>query len=457
MSVQFRDTENLDRVWSDCLHLIEAKIPRQSFNTWFKPTSLLRLDDNQVVIQVPSQFFSDWLEKHYIDTIRSAVLERAGGTRAISFGVPSEGLRAEPPLFMPPSQGDAIAGATAVFHLNKRYTFDSFVVGESNCFPYSAAEAVAKSPGKTLYNPLVIYGGVGLGKTHLLQAIGHYCVANQTARTVVYISSEKFVSDFIQSIKNRDTTEFVRTYRTADVLLVDDIQFFPQNESTQKEFFHTFNTLHQNGKQIVLSSDCPPDRLKGLEERLISRFQWGLVAGIDKPDIETRMAILKKKAESEGFFLEDGIARLIASQADSNIRELEGVLAHLLAQVSLRKATVTHELISGILSQTAKPVGKTLTIDRIQRVTAQHFAINENLLVAKTRKQDVSAARQVAMYLCRKMTSSSLQTIGLYFGGRDHSTVVHACQSVEARLEGEPGFAEHLKRISEDVQNTVAS
>jgi chromosomal replication initiator protein len=329
------------------------------------------------------------------------------------------------------------------------------VVGESNAFTYSAVEAVAKSPGKTMFNPLVIYGGVGLGKTHLLQAIGHYCVENKTATNVVYISSEKFVSDFIQSIKNKDTTDFVRTYRTADVLLVDDIQFFPQNESTQKEFFHTFNTLHQNGKQIVLSSDCSPERLKGLEERLVSRFQWGLVTGIEKPDLETRMAILKKKSEGDGFDLEDDIARVIASRVDTNIRELEGILTQLLAQVSLKQVPLTKELAIAVVNQTTKAPKTHLTIDKIQRITAKHFSINEDLLISKTRKQEVAVARQVAMYLCRKMTPSSLETIGLHFGGRDHSTVIHACQSIEAKLLTEPSFADRVQHLTKDVHSST--
>lgn len=276
MSVIVSNIQNLTRLWNECLISIETKIPRQSYDTWFKPTNLVHTDATQTIIEVPSQFFSDWLEEHYIEVIRAALNEKTGLTTRITFSIPPDKPQSEPPLFTDTQGISTPPSSVAVFHLNQRYTFDTFVVGDSNAFTYSAAQAVAKAPGKTMFNPLVIYGGVGLGKTHLLQAIGHSCVKNQTARNVVYVSSEKFVSDFIVSIKNKDTTEFVRTYRTADVLLVDDIQFFPQNEGTQKEFFHTFNTLHQNGKQIVLSSDCPPDRLKGLEERLISRFQWDL-------------------------------------------------------------------------------------------------------------------------------------------------------------------------------------
>ena len=457
MNTQILTAQSLVQLWKTCLVSIETRIPRQSYNTWFGHTNLIHLDSDRAKIQVPSQFFSDWLEEHYLDVIKSALIEQTGQASSITFTVAADKPLSEPPLFLDAEQKGHPAHSTAVFHLNPRYTFETFVVGESNAFTYSAAEAVAKSPGKTMFNPLVIYGGVGLGKTHLLQAIGHYCVNHQSSKNVVYVSSEKFVSDFIQSIKNKDTTDFVRTYRTADVLLVDDIQFFPQNESTQKEFFHTFNTLHQNGKQIVLSSDCPPDRLKGLEERLISRFQWGLVTGIDKPDIETRIAIIKKKAENEEFHLDDDIARLIATQVDTNIRELEGILAHLLAQVSLKKATITREMVVKILNQTPKSSKGQLTIDRIQKITARHFSINENLLISKTRKQEIAVARQVAMYLCRKMTSSSLETIGLYFGGRDHSTVVHACQSIESKLVSEPSFADRVHLITQDVHSASHS
>jgi chromosomal replication initiator protein len=452
MSSHLAQSANLNQIWQRCLDAIETKIQRQSYNTWFRPTSLIHLDSAQVVVQVPSHFFSDWLERHYLDLIRWALQEQTGLTGKIAFSVASDRRVSEPPLFSDPNES---VPSVAVFHLNPRYTFETFVVGESNAFTYSAVEAVAKSPGKTMFNPLVIYGGVGLGKTHLLQAIGHYCVENKTATNVVYISSEKFVSDFIQSIKNKDTTDFVRTYRTADVLLVDDIQFFPQNESTQKEFFHTFNTLHQNGKQIVLSSDCSPERLKGLEERLVSRFQWGLVTGIEKPDLETRMAILKKKSEGDGFDLEDDIARVIASRVDTNIRELEGILTQLLAQVSLKQVPLTKELAIAVVNQTTKAPKTHLTIDKIQRITAKHFSINEDLLISKTRKQEVAVARQVAMYLCRKMTPSSLETIGLHFGGRDHSTVIHACQSIEAKLLTEPSFADRVQHLTKDVHSST--
>jgi chromosomal replication initiator protein len=448
---------NLSLLWNRCLATIETRIQRQSYITWFKPTRLIHLAPDQAIVEVSSHFFSDWLEEHYLELIKNTLYEQTGQTCEVAFSVSSEKPVPEPPLFSDALQEQASSPSVAVFHLNPRYTFDTFIVGDSNEFTYTAAQAVAKSPGKTSFNPLVVHGGVGLGKTHLLQAIGHYCVHHTSAKNVVYVSSEKFVSDFIQSIKNKDTTDFVRTYRTADVLLVDDIQFFPQSESTQKEFFHTFNTLHQNGKQIVLSSDCPPNRLKGLEERLISRFQWGLVTGIEKPDLETRMAILKKKAENEGLNLEDGIARLIATQVDTNIRELEGILTHLLAQASLKNTPITQELVLSLLDHNVKPTQNRLTIDHIQRITARHFSISEDLLISKTRKQEVAVARQVAMYLCRKMTSSSLETIGLHFGGRDHSTVIHACQSVESRLLTEPSFAHRLHRLTQDIHTSSLS
>lgn len=457
MSNLLTATSDLSWVWNQCLAAIETRIQRQSYNTWFRPTQLIHFAPDQAIIQVSSHFFSDWLEEHYLELIKTTLHEQTGHNCEIVFSVSADKPISEPPLFSDTVQEQAKVPSVAVFHLNPRYTFDTFIVGDSNEFTYTAALAVAKSPGKTSFNPLVIHGGVGLGKTHLLQAIGHYCVQHTSAKNVVYVSSEKFVSDFIQSIKNKDTTEFVRIYRTADVLLVDDIQFFPQSESTQKEFFHTFNTLHQNGKQIVLSSDCPPNRLKGLEERLISRFQWGLVTGIEKPDLETRMAILKKKAENEGIYIEDGIARLIAMQVDTNIRELEGILTHLLAQASLKNTPITQELVLNLLDNTFKPSKNQPTIDNIQRIAAKHFCISEDLLISKTRKQEVAMARQVAMYLCRKMTSSSLETIGLHFGGRDHSTVIHACQSVESKLLTEPSFASRLHRLTQDVHTSSHS
>ena len=409
------------------------------------------------MIQVPSNFFADWLEEHYLEVIRTSLHESCGVRTEIVFSVASDRPSAEPPLFSEMRSDGVESHPVPVFHLNPRYTFDSFVVGESNEFSYAAALAVAEAPGETNFNPLVVYGGVGLGKTHLLQAIGHHCVENRCVKNVVYVSSEKFVSDFIQSIKNKDTSGFARTYRTADVLLVDDIQFFPQNESTQKEFFHTFNTLHQNGKQIVLSSDCPPGELKGLEERLISRFQGGLVTGIEKPDLVIRMAILKKKAELENLELEDELARLIATHAETNIRELEGIFTTVLAHASLRNEKVTRDLVVGLLEHSGNGLKNEPSIDHIQRVTAQHFSIPDDLLRSKTRKQEVAAARQAAMYLCRKLTSSSLETIGLHFGGRDHSTVVHAYQSVESKVASEPSFADRLRHLADDIQTTRRS
>ena len=453
MSTRIAPLPNLPLLWNQCLASIESRIQRQSYNTWFRPTHLVECTAENAVVQVPSNFFADWLEEHYLELIKSILSEQTGRTTDVSFCVTSTPPTPEPPLFSDSLNGGSISPSEAVFPLNSRYTFDTFIVGESNEFAYSAALAVAESPGKTSFNPLVIYGGVGLGKTHLLQAIGHHCVTQNVVRKVVYISSEKFVSDFIQSIKNKDSTQFARTYRSADILLVDDVQFFPQSESTQKAFFHTFNTLHQNRKQIVLSSDCPPNRLKGLEERLISRFSWGLATGIDKPDLETRIAILKKKSEIEGISLDDDIAGLIATHVDTNIRELEGILTHLMAHASLRNAFLNRDLVLKILDQTTNHSTKKYPpIDLIQRVVAKNFSISDGLLISRTRKQEVAMARHVAMYLCRKLTNSSHETIGLHFGGRDHSTVVHAYKSVASRMQREPSFADHLHRLTRDVQ-----
>ncbi len=491
-------------LWARCLLNIERQMRPQSFNTWFRPTKALRFDSDILEIEVLSSYFADWVESTYIDLIQRAVDEETSLTPRITFAVADDG-RAQPAVAAPAVRAGTLAVsqvpitiaadtqvATQVAEresaarpepdpapvrsvptstppasdaetwssrlpftpLNVRYTFDSFVVGEGNRFAHAAASAAAKSPGRTQFNPLVIYGGVGLGKTHLLQAIGHYALSQQSGLTVAYVPSEKFMSDFIESLKTRNTAEFQRLYRSPDLLLVDDIQFLLKGEHTQKEFFHTFNALHQNGKQIAMTCDSPPGELEGLEERLISRFQWGLVTSIEPPDLETRIAILHQKAEINGIHLTEDVANFLGNYISSNIRELEGTLNHIMAYCAVNQVELNVDAARKIVQERVPPESAHLNIEGIQRVVAEHFNLTLELLIGKTRKQEVATPRQIAMFLAKRLTKSPLKVIGLHFGNRDHSTVIHAVQTVEKKCDEDADFARVVDSLSELLQQT---
>ena len=352
----------------------------------------------------------------------------------------------------PPIIDVSEAAPSQVTSLNERYTFDSFVIGEGNRFAHAAALAVAKSPGKTQFNPLVIYGGVGLGKTHLLQAIGHHARILNLVQKVTYVPSEKFMSDFIESLKNRNTNEFQKAYRSVDILLIDDIQFLLRGEQTQNEFFHTFNALHQDGKQIVMTCDSPPGQLVGLEERLISRFQWGLITPIEPPDLETRIAILHQKAETNGIPLPNDVAAFMGSYISSNVRELEGALIHLMAYCSVHNTELNIDSAKRIVQERGPDHTSELSIEAIQQRVADHFNLTQDLLIGKTRKQNIAAARHVAMFLAKRLTPNPLTMIGLHFGNRDHSTVIHAVRAVEKKCKNDPIFAKLVEDLSESIR-----
>jgi chromosomal replication initiator protein len=322
------------------------------------------------------------------------------------------------------------------------------VVGDFNQFACAASRAVAEAPGMTKYNPLYIYGGTGLGKTHIIQAIGHVILDTYPDKRVMYATSEKFTSDFINAISDHSIADFTRYYRDVDVLLIDDIQFFTGKEGTQEQFFHTFNALHQSGKQIVLSSDRPPREIKGLEERLLSRFSWGLVTDLQAPDLENRSAILLKKLESEGVELSEVVVTYIADKVSTNVRELEGAMNRLLAYASLKKETIDLDLARRVLSDAFGAGRKLVTIDAIQTKSAEHFSIDPKMMMARKKTADIALARQVAMYLSRTLTDSSLKAIGDRFGGRDHTTVIHACDKVSSRMSEDAGFRERIDKIS---------
>jgi len=441
-------------IWNRCLLLIEEKINKQSYETWFKPTRGIGLNNGSLVIQVPNQFFCDWLEEHYIHLIAATAEEVAGKQLSLSFTVHAEEIHDTKTATIPVKKMNSFQNTQTVSSTNKlntRYRFDTFVVGSCNQFAQAASLAVAEAPGKTKFNPLVIYGGVGLGKTHLVQAIGNFILSESPAKQVIYVSSERFTIEFINSIQNNKTSEFSQYYRNVDVLLVDDIHFFMNKERTQEEFFHTFNTLHQEGKQIVLSTDRPPRELKGLEERLISRVQWGLVTDIQQPDLETRIAILQKKAEDEGLTIPNEVLSYIASNIVSNIRELEGSLIRLLAYSSITGTEITTDLAREVLRDTIKNTYTQISIEQIQKSVCQYFNLPDDILRAKTRKKEIVLPRQIAMYLSKKLTNYSLKSIGLHFGGRDHSTVIHSCQTIEREIENKNDF----RRLVNDFVNTI--
>ena len=460
LTVGYMESTN-DQVWKSCLGYIETRLPAESFATWLAPTHLLRIDENQLVVATPNKFVADWIRSHYtplIDEAIGTVLGRPGrhrleiqangnGNGGTSFAGHSiampaviENLESTVPGngSSDPSHVRAAAEARARAQLNPRFTFEDFVVGQSNQLAHAASEAVAEMPGVTKYNPLFIYGSVGLGKTHLAQAIGNMVLDNNPSASVLYVTSEKFTNEFIDSLSRKTTSAFASHYRSVDVLLIDDIQFFAGKESTQEQFFHTFNTLHQNGKQLVLTADRAPRDIKGLEERLLSRFQWGLAADIHPPDFETRVAILRKKLEGEDIILPGDVLSYIARGAHANIRELEGALVRLLAVSSLSKTEITLETAQQVLKDTLSPSRKPITVVAINAIVAKTFGIPETLMLSKRRTQDVAIARQVAMYLARTLTSMSLKTIGAEYGGRDHSTVIHAVNVVRDLLKTDP-------------------
>lgn len=445
------------KVWDDCLVYISHRIKRQSYSTWLRPTRAISDGNGGIQIVVPNRFVAEWVEEHYTNLIAEALAQTCGQPVEFKFLVDQEEqpqVELElPHQSLPPHEPEKPAAAVRLQSgmLNQRYTFDNLVVGNFNEFPYAAAQAVAEAPGLTKYNPLYIYGGVGLGKTHLIQGIGCYVLAHQPTKRVIYATSEKFTSDFINSISTNTITDFINLYRSVDILLIDDCQFFAGKESTQEQFFHTFNALYNAGKQIVLTSDRPPKDIKGMEERLLSRFSWGLVTDIQPPDLETRIAILRRKVESENIFIAEDVVSYIADSVTSNIRELEGSLIRLLAYASLRQQEITLELARKVLSDTFGNHRPAVSISVIRKKVAQEFELEEEALSAKLKTQQVALARQTAMYLCRSLTGSSLKAIGDAFGGRDHSTVIHACHLIERLMSEDPDFRQRVDKLKRTI------
>jgi chromosomal replication initiator protein len=419
-------------LWEEILSRIETKVNRHSFYTWFKPTTFVSDDRTSVTVRVPNGLVKDWLTKHYSGVISEAMSELKRPNLAIHFLSDAPGDN--PSVQLGPEEAAALeADSSAVpgpAGLNPRYTFDTFIVGSSNQFAHAACRAVAELPSRS-YNPLFIYGGVGLGKTHLMHAVGQYVLRHDRNLKLTYISAERFMNEMINAVRYDRIIDFRERYRTVDVLLVDDVQFIAGKEGTQTEFFHTFNALYDSQKQIVISSDCPPHEIPQLEERLRSRFEWGLIADIQSPDLETKVAILKKKADAEAVPLPDNVAIYIAGRIKSNIRELEGSLIRLIAYASLTGQEITLSLAQEVLRNILEHEEKAITIEIIQKFIADHYNLKLIDLKSRNNSKSIAMPRQIAMYLCKSLTRASLPEIGRSFGGKHHSTVIHSIRKVE--------------------------
>jgi len=451
--------------WEECMKIIHGKVNNLSYKTWFEPVIPVVLDKNNLVLKVPSRFFHDWLEEHYATVVSESLKVVIGENARVEYTISDEDIGDNEPRFYRPSQlvlpnshQEKIGLPKSNHHppfennLNARYTFENFIKGDSNQFARAAAYAVANNPAGTSFNPLVVYGGVGLGKTHLIQAIGNLAIQLRKAERVFYVSSERFTVDFVEAIQKDRANEFSNFYRSMDVLIVDDIQFFAGKEKTQDTFFHTFNALHQSGKQIVLSSDRPPKELKGVDDRLVSRFTWGLTVDIQPPDLETRIAILRKKSEDDGIQLPDDVIEYIAANVTTNIRELEGSLISILAKASLNNREITVDLAKEVVRSLAVSRKTAVTVEDIQKIVANFFDTSEEYLRAKTRKQEVVIARQTAMYLTKELTRLPLKTVGSHFGGRDHSTVIYACQVISDLIANDEKFRDKYTRIRKKIE-----
>lgn len=461
-------------VWENCLRLIKDKVPSQSYKTWFEPINPILLEKDSLTIQVPNQFFYEWLEEHYVTLLKSAIRSQLGanaklqyqilleknGKKSMSIGATNKdqatnykqvrGEEIKNPFVIP-----GIKKIKIDSQLDPRYTFSNYIEGDCNRLARSAGEAIAKKPGTTSFNPLIIFGDTGLGKTHLAQAIGNAIKEKHPNKSVLYVSSDKFTNQIIDSIRSNTINDFVNFYQLLDVLIVDDIQFLQNKQKTQEIFFHIFNQLHQNKKQLVLTSDKPPKDLSGMQERLISRFKWGLSADLQKPELETRMAILMHKIEEEGIEVTNEVIEFISYNINNNIRELEGVLNGLIAQSSLNQREIDMDLARSVIKNFISEVNKEITVDAIQKMVAEHFKISVEKIQGKTRKREIVIARQLSMFLAKNMTDTSLKTIGENFGGRDHSTVIYSCNTVSELMDTDSNFRETVDELEKKIKMSL--
>ncbi len=464
---------DLNSVWTNCLHTIRKNVNAQSFKTWFEPITPVQLINDSLTIQVPNKIFYEWLEEHYVSLLKMTIRKELGETGKLEYQISSNEKKSNKNLNgsahqAPIKDEDPISFKSQEIknpfvipgikrqridpQLNPNYRFENYIEGDCNRLARSAGLAIAKKPGSTAFNPLVIFGQVGLGKTHLAQAIGNSVIERHNDKAVVYVSSEKFTNQMIQSIKNNTIIDFVNFYQMVDVLIVDDIQFLANKQRTQEIFFNIFNQLHQNGKQLVLTSDRAPKDLDGMEERLISRFKWGLSADIQAPRFETRMAILESKMTKEGIELPGDVVEFVCYNIKNNIRELEGVLVSLAAQSSLGNRNIDLELTKEVIKKFIKEINKEITVEFIQKLVADHFKVPVETLAGKTRKRSIVVARQLSMYLAKNMTNKSLKSIGEMFGGRDHSTVIYSCKTVQDLLDTDDAIKEDVNELERKIK-----
>ena len=442
-------------LWQETLEKLKTELSSLSFDTWFSSTKLFLIDGDEFVISVPNEFARDWLEGRYASLIRSSIQSIVGHPVNLNFIIPSMEVKypQDPNPAAPVAPITAKPSKSFSTRLNHKYTFDTFVIGNSNRFAHAAALAVAESPAKS-YNPLFIYGGVGLGKTHLMHAIGHHILQRSPNTKILYVTSEKFTNQLIDSIRDENSLEFRKQYRNVDILLVDDIQFLAGKERTQEEFFHTFNELYEANKQIIISSDRTPKEIPTLEDRLRSRFEWGLITDIQAPDLETRIAILRKKALLENLQVPNEVMAYIADKINSNIRELEGALIRVMAFASLSSIPITTEVAVEALKDIL-PANNTkeITIEMIQQTVAKYFNLSPSDFKSKKRTRDIAFPRQIAMHLARQLTDCSLPKIGEEFGGRDHTTVMHANDKISQAISKDPSLEKQINEIIQRLKS----
>lgn len=465
-------------VWQNCLKMIRQNVQEQAFKTWFEPIVPISLEDHSLTIQVPNKFFYEWLEEHYIDVLKICIYKELGAEGKLRYTLgrtqkkqrvhqetPKKDLRHHYGQAQIPTSGKAkiknpfvIPGIQKMkidSQLNSAYTFEHLIEGDCNRLARSAGLAVAKKPGQTAFNPLMIFGDVGLGKTHLAHAIGNEVKKTLPEKTILYVSSEHFTNQFIEALQNNAISDFVNYYQMVDVLIVDDIQFLSKKQKTQDIFFHIFNHLHQRGKQLILTSDRPPKELADIEARLISRFKWGLSADLQVPSLETRMAIIQQKMKHDGIELPHNVMEYISYTVRTNVREMEGILISLIAQAAVNQRDIDMQLAKEVISKFVDDVTHEISVEFIQKIVADYYNIPVEKLREKTRKKLIVTARKLSMYLAKQLSSKSLAVIGASFGGRDHSTVIHACRSVEAMLKNDDRFKNVVNNLTKKIKTNT--
>jgi chromosomal replication initiator protein len=466
--------------WNDCLDIIRTEVGEENYKTWFAPIVPLRVEQDVLTIQVPSQYFYEYLEENFVGTLRKAIHAALGpegkleysvivdsgtpGSAPVSVQYPNNTIGRRGALNSNGGVDDyspfglrAINSKAVSTRLNPTYTFDNFIEGDCNRLARSAGIAVARKPGTTSFNPLMLYGGVGVGKTHLVQAIGNEVKNSFPGKLVIYVDQNDFTSQFLNALQNNRLEEFRNFYLQIDLLILDDVQFLAGREKTQEMFFHIFNQLHQSGKQIIMTSDCPPRDLKGFQERLLSRFKWGITADIQEPDFETKLAIIHRKTQSDGIQIPREVAEYLAYSVDTNLRDMEGVLNSLMFHATLLKREIDLSLAKEVLKNIVKEIQTDVSVDFIQKTVAEYFKVDLESMKSKTKKREIVIPRQVSMYLCKRYTQLTLALIGENFGGRDHSTVIHALESVEDMMKADSNFRNSVEELSKKMKLRMTS